>query len=120
MYAGNGKARNNIGSWAVRKVPVPPNVRGFDFYKQKDVAMANDADYGFMIWDGKSKGTLNNIIDPVTQNKTVLVCLTTRSAMTTVNNTDKLNALINGCERETQTLYRKLCATASVQSRMQP
>ena len=64
VYASNGKARNNIGNWQIRNVPVPSYFRGFDFYKQKDIAMANDADYGFMIWDGESRGTLNNINMP--------------------------------------------------------
>jgi hypothetical protein len=32
------------------------------FYKQKDIAMANDCDCGYMVWGGKSRGTKNNII----------------------------------------------------------
>lgn len=37
--------------------------------------MAKAADYGFMIWNGKSKGTLNNIINLVQYNKNVLGCV---------------------------------------------
>lgn len=61
IYASNGKARNNVGNWPVKNVPVADSVRGFAFYRQKDLAMAQDADCGFMIWDGKSKGTHANI-----------------------------------------------------------
>lgn len=38
--------------------------------------MAKDADMGFMIWDGKSRGTLNNMLDLVLQNKTCEVYFT--------------------------------------------
>jgi hypothetical protein len=69
IYASNGKARNNIGSWSVQSVEVPTSVKGFDFYSQKDIHMAQDADSGFMVWNGQSKGTLNNIINLTSQNK---------------------------------------------------
>ena len=38
--------------------------------------MANEADYGFMVWNGTSKGTLNNIINLTLLNKKVLVYYT--------------------------------------------
>ena len=33
------------------------------YYRAKDLAMVEDADCGFMIWNGESKGTLNNILN---------------------------------------------------------
>ncbi len=63
VLASNGKVRNNLGSWQVETVTVPNSIRGFDFYAAKDKAMADNADYGFMLWNGESKGTLNNIIN---------------------------------------------------------
>lgn len=73
VFASNGKARNNIGDWDIQKVEVASNVKGFDFYAAKDFEMAKLADYGFMIWNGTSKGTLNNICNLVSMNKKVLV-----------------------------------------------
>jgi hypothetical protein len=35
--------------------------------------MAADADYGFMIWDGKSRGTRQNILELVKLNKRSIV-----------------------------------------------
>jgi len=35
--------------------------------------MVKDTDYGFMIWDTKSKGTLNNIVNLLREKKTVIV-----------------------------------------------
>jgi hypothetical protein len=32
-----------------------------EFLSLNDIEMANDADFGLMIWDGESEGTLNNI-----------------------------------------------------------
>ena len=75
VFASNGYARNNVGNWPINNIPVNRSKRGFDYYKQKDVAMAKEADCGFMIWDGKSRGTLNNIINLVSDKKTVLLYL---------------------------------------------
>ena len=73
IFASNGKARNNYGNWEIKNVQVPDDVKGFDFYVAKDEAMAQQTDYGFMIWDGESRGTFNNIINLINLNKTVLV-----------------------------------------------
>lgn len=54
-YAGN-KIRNN---WQM--VNIVSNLTGRALYTQKDKKMAQDSDYGMMIWDGKSKGTRANI-----------------------------------------------------------
>lgn len=108
VFASNGRARNNIGNWCIRNVEVPSYIYGFDFYKQKDIAMAKEADYGFMIWDGESRGTLNNTINLIAQNKNVLVYLTTRGKMLTIHNLDELNALIEACAPSTRAMYNQL------------
>ena len=76
-----------------------------DFY---DIAMANEADYGFMIWDGKSRGTLNNTINLVAQNKKVLVYLSKQSKMVVIHSFDDLNALIEQCNPATRDMYHEL------------
>ena len=45
--------------------------------------MASEADYGFMIWDGCSKGTTNNISNLLNAGKMVLVFLTNEQAFYT-------------------------------------
>ncbi|OQY12041.1 MAG: hypothetical protein B6I31_03830, partial [Desulfobacteraceae bacterium 4572_19] len=42
---------------------------------QKDAAMTRDADYLFVIWDGKSYGSYSNIIRGLQLNKIVIVYL---------------------------------------------
>jgi probable addiction module antidote protein len=54
--------RNNVGQWHTRHIDAPKNAKGFDFYAAKDRVMAHEADFGLMIWDGKSAGTILNIL----------------------------------------------------------
>ena len=63
VYVSGEKVRNNVGGWEVCNVPVQDGITGYQFYRQKDLAMVNDADFGYMICDGKSsRGTLGNIL----------------------------------------------------------
>lgn len=74
VYASGTTVRNNAGNFAVKLVPAGSE-KGFDFYRQKDIAMANEADSALMFWDGKSKGTQHNISDMKAQNKPCTVIL---------------------------------------------
>jgi hypothetical protein len=65
--------RNNVGLWPTREVAAPKGVRGFDFYSLKDRVMADAAEYGLMLWDGKSKGTINNVVNLSRRGKLVVV-----------------------------------------------
>lgn len=109
VYASNGRARNNIGAWSVSTVTAPAGLSGFDFYRQKDIAMAQDADCGFMIWDGVSKGTLCDILDLVSQGKTVLTYLTDLTEMVTLRNVDDLLAMISSLPNA-RSVYAKVSA----------
>ena len=73
VFASKGIARNNYGNWKVENVKVDNSVTGFDFYAQKDLEMAKNADIGFMIWNGKSKGTFNNVINLLNLKKEVIL-----------------------------------------------
>jgi len=54
--------RNNLGKWPTQHVKPPQNAKGFQFYAAKDREMATRADFGLMIWDGKSAGTILNVL----------------------------------------------------------
>ena len=97
VFASNGEARNNFGQWKVESVPVAGNNKNFDFYTQKDIAMANRADYGFMIWNGESKGTLNNIINLTAQKKACIVYLTTHNMFFNIDSEEKCLKLLAMC-----------------------
>ncbi|GHV12814.1 hypothetical protein FACS1894219_06470 [Clostridia bacterium] len=108
VYASNGRARNNIGAWNVKNILVGDKIKGFDFYKQKDFAMAENADIGFLIWNGESKGTLNNIINLLDMGKQSVVYLTSNKLLLNVDSEDKLKALLELCPNATKELYEKL------------
>ena len=59
---------NNIGNWKILSIPCEGTV-SFSEYIKKDIAMAHDTDFGFMIWNGKSNGTLNNTLNLLEQGK---------------------------------------------------
>jgi hypothetical protein len=67
------ESRNNIGNWKTKKIADENNRKGRELFTLKDIAMAEDADYGLMIWDGKSPGTLNNIKEMKNRNKRFFV-----------------------------------------------
>lgn len=101
VYATGERVRNNIGNWKTNNVEAPNNIRGFDFYALKDMQMALDADYGLMIWNGKSRGTFNNIINLVKHNKIVLLYLIQNRQfykIRTLNDIEKLLELLNNHE----------------------
>lgn len=75
VYATEGKVRHNEGNFPVRAVPVNGDITGFKYYRQKDIAMAADADCALMLWDGKTRGTLFNIEDMKRINKPVGVIM---------------------------------------------
>ena len=85
IYASNSKARNNIGGWKVEAVNISSFLTGRDFYTQKDIEMNAVCDYGFMIWDGKSKGTLANIERLIMYGKGCKVYLSEKRRMTDIN-----------------------------------
>ncbi len=76
--------RNNIGHWPTREVAAPKGARGFDFYSTKDRAMADTAEYGLMLWDGKSKGTINNVVNLSRDRKPVVVYIAPTKQFLTV------------------------------------
>ncbi|WP_367874108.1 putative addiction module antidote protein [Luteolibacter sp. Populi] len=62
VFCSGDKPRNNLGSWQIHPVHPPKNAKGFQFYAAKDREMARKADFGLMIWDGKSPGTVLNVL----------------------------------------------------------
>ena len=82
FYAGN-LCRNNVGNWSTHPVPVERTERDFQYYAAKDLAMAEEADYGLMIWDGESAGTVNNVLNLLERGKKVVVYLSPQKQFVT-------------------------------------
>ena len=75
VYFVGNEIRNNVGNWRVKHIETNITKKCRELYTAKDEAMAKDADYGLMIWDGQSKGTLNNINNMKQANKRFFVIL---------------------------------------------
>lgn len=73
VFCSGTDPRNNLGHWQIRQIEVAPRDKGFRFYVAKDRAMAREADFGLMIWDGKSTGTLLNVLRLLRQEKKVVL-----------------------------------------------
>jgi hypothetical protein len=91
--------RNNLGNWPVKHVATPPDRTGFAYYAAKDLAMAHDAKCGMMLWDGKSKGTLNNIQQIINAGKQVLVYMAPQKAFHKVSTEQGLGDLLQRCDQ---------------------
>ncbi len=71
VYCSGEQPRNNIGHWLTEKIQtnVAPGTRAF--FTAKDLKMAEDCDYGLMVWDTKSTGTLSNTIELLKRKKNI-------------------------------------------------
>jgi hypothetical protein len=92
------QCRNNLGNWPARHVATPPGRTGFAYYAAKDLAMARDAKCGMMLWDGKSKGTLNNIQQIIGAGKKALVYLAPEKPFYKVSTEQDLQDLLQRCD----------------------
>ena len=86
--------RNNVGHWPTHEVAAPKGARGFDFYSAKDRVMADAAEYGLMLWDGKSKGTINNVVNLSRDQKPVVVYVGPTRRFRTLKSVDDLKDLL--------------------------
>lgn len=66
-------ARHNVSNWVTKSIFAKNNEKGRALHTLKDEAMAQDADFGLMVWDGKSKGTFNNMLEMKRLNKSFIV-----------------------------------------------
>lgn len=98
VYCMVGNCRNNLGGWQAREIAAPPGAKGFAFYSAKDLAMVEAADYGFMLWDGESKGTLNDVIQMARRGKPVVVYLAPRKTFASVRTEIDLPQLLADCD----------------------
>jgi len=92
--------RNNVGHWPIHQVSPPKGARGFDFYSAKDRVMADAAEYGLMLWDGKSKGTINNVVNLSREGKPVVVFVAPKKRFLTVKALDDLGGVLAQGETE--------------------
>lgn len=96
VFCAGGICRNNVGGWQIRGI-APNGKRGFEFYAAKDLAMAQEATHGFMLWDAKSKGTLNNMLNMLKLSKKALVFFTPEQEFYNLADFNNLQQLLTRC-----------------------
>ncbi|MEO8657481.1 MAG: hypothetical protein ABI693_03385 [Bryobacteraceae bacterium] len=95
------ECRNNVGTWPVRHV-LPPSGR------ERNV-MAHEAGCGMMLWDAKSNGTLQNVLNLVGAGKRTLVYFAPSKDFHVVANEKDLRSLLARCQsRDLETIVRGL------------
>ena len=107
VFCTGNRCRNNIGQWETRNVAADKRSKGFSFYVVKDLQMAKEATYGFMIWDAKSKGTLNNVLNLLRLEKKILVYSAPTQSFQTVRTADDLHALLALCDQRDVAMFEK-------------
>jgi len=95
VFCMEGGCRNNVGDWPTRTITAAdPRRRDFAYYSTKDRAMAEEADYGLMLWDGRSRGTLTNIVHLVREGKPVVVYIAPDRSFYTLRRSDRLAEIL--------------------------
>jgi hypothetical protein len=114
VFCMGDKYRNNIGNWQIQNIEAPMNKKGFSYYSIKDLEMARAADYGFMIWDAKSNGTLNNVVNLLKENKKTLLYFSPNRIFFTLTTIDNLKGLLAKCDRKYLDIFEEKLKISSI------
>lgn len=95
VYCTGDTPRNNLGEWQVHNVTTyhKPGTRAY--FTAKDVAMAEAADTGFMIWDSKSTGTLSNVFELVHRKRNAWVFINKDKVFLAVKDASTIETLLS-------------------------
>jgi len=94
IYCTGDTPRNNLGAWPVEKISSVAEPGSRAYFSAKDIAMAKVADYGLMIWDAKSTGTLSNVIELLNNERGSRVFVNKSGRFVTVSQPQDLRKLI--------------------------
>lgn len=73
VYCSGNQPRNNVAGWPIKTVHPKAAPGSRAFFSAKDLDMARVSDFGLMIWDSKSTGTLGNVIELISTGKKSVV-----------------------------------------------
>jgi hypothetical protein len=115
VFCAGNICRNNVGEWPIENVEVDLKLKGRDFYTQKDKAMAAEADYGFVLWDGKSVGSISNVLELMNSRKPVVVYFGPEKAFYNLKQSEDVHALLRHCDAND---YREINKTIHFDRRL--
>ena len=110
VYCSGDKCRNNIGCWETRKVSTQEGRRDFNFYAAKDREMAKEAEFGLMIWDGKSLGTILNVLRLIDGSKKAVLIDVSDKQQVTLSSKEDWEALVSNCRADVRDKLKKRIA----------
>lgn len=120
VYCMDDRCRNNVGGWSTRNVRAERSTRDFSYYATKDSEMATAASCGFMIWDGKSRGTLNNIANLLRAHKKVAVYFSPEKSSHTLRSFDDLRVLLARCPTDDRRRFERDLTMTPLQDSAHP
>jgi len=103
------QCRNNVGNWPTNRSSSATAKRDYNYFSIKDREMASKARCGVMLWDGKSRGTLQNILRLFDAGKPSRVYLSKTKQFYTVRTEQDLYAVLQAADA--MPLYQRQLAT---------
>ncbi|WP_431285568.1 helix-turn-helix domain-containing protein [Humitalea sp. 24SJ18S-53] len=94
VYCTGDSPRNNVAEWPVHRVVSNAKAGTRAYFTAKDLEMARHSDYGLMVWDCKSTGTLSNVIELVREKKKSVVFVNKNKDFVTISDKDGLERLV--------------------------
>ncbi len=110
VFCSGNRVRNNLGPWPTRMIVAPKTAKGFQFYAAKDREMAREADFGLMIWDAQSSGTVLNVLRLMRAGKIAVLFNVPDKRAINIKTPDDWHNFLNHCD---STLLHDLRARAT-------
>lgn len=95
VYCAGDTPRNNVAEWPAHRVYSNAKAGSRAYFTAKDVEMARNSDYGLMIWDCKSTGTLSNVIELLREKKKSVVFVNKNKEFVTISDKTGLDHLLS-------------------------
>jgi hypothetical protein len=94
VYCTGNQPRNNVGKWETKCISTMSKPGTRAYFTAKDLEMASDCDYGLMVWDSKSTGTLSNALELLNRHKKSLVYVNKAKEFLSISDVGDLKKLL--------------------------
>lgn len=95
VFCTGEKPRNNVGEWEVERVDSLAEPGSRAYFTAKDVEMASRADFGLMLWDAASTGTLTNVFELLARGKKTVVFLNRDKRFLNIKSREDILSLVS-------------------------
>lgn len=116
IFCSGQTCRNNVGSWPSEMISVNSKLKGRAFYTQKDNAMAAKADFGLVLWDGKSEGSINNTLELLKNGKKSVVYFSPKKKFFKIKTPEDAYNLLQMCD---STAWSNLYGSKNIREKME-